>query len=89
MTDYQEVIERIRQVKEAHLAELMAKENVVGVGIGFRHRHKTRTEEVVLVVMVEQKVPLSQLAPEDIIPGQIEGVRVDVQESGRLTVQNR
>ena len=87
MSDYQEAIERIREVKAAHEDELMAKANVVGVGIGFRRRHKTRTDEVVLVVMVEKKVPRAQLNPEDIIPGQIEGVPVDVQESGRIEPQ--
>jgi hypothetical protein len=88
MSDYQEAIDHIRQVKEAHEAELMAKENVVGVGIGFRQQRQTRSEEVVLVVMVEKKVPRAELAPEDVIPGQIEGVSVDVQESGRLVPQD-
>lgn len=87
MSNYQAEIEHIQQVKEAHEAELMAKENVVGVGIGFRHQRQTRTDEVVLVVMVEKKVPRTQLAPEDIIPGLIDGVPVDVQESGRIVPQ--
>lgn len=87
MSDYQEAIERIRAVKAAHEAELLAKANVVGVGIGFRHRGKARTDDVVLVVMVEKKLPRAQLKPEDIIPGMIDGVRVDVQESGRITPQ--
>ncbi|MCA9920419.1 MAG: hypothetical protein KC445_20830 [Anaerolineales bacterium] len=87
MSNYQAEIEHIQQVKEAHEAELMAKENVVGVGIGFRHQRQTRTDEVVLVVMVEKKVPRAQLAPQDIIPGLIDGVPVDVQESGRIVPQ--
>ena len=87
MSDQQETIERIQQVKAAHEAELLAKANVVGVGIGFRQQKQTRTDDVVLVVMVEKKVPRSQLAPEDVIPGQIDGIPVDVQESGRITPQ--
>ena len=87
MSDQQEKIERIQAVKAAHEAELLAKANVVGVGIGFRQKNQARTDDVVLVVMVEKKVPRSQLAPEDIIPGQIDGVPVDVQESGRITPQ--
>lgn len=82
-------IQQIQAVKEAHEAELMAKKNVVGVGIGFRQQGKSHSDEVVLVVMVEKKVPKAQLAPEDIIPGRIEGVPVDVQESGRLEIQER
>lgn len=80
-------IQQILAVKEAHEAELMAKANVVGVGIGFRQQRQTRSDEVVLVVMVEKKLPRAQLAPEDIIPGVIEGVPVDVQESGRIAPQ--
>ncbi|MFZ1397435.1 MAG: hypothetical protein WAS33_11080 [Candidatus Promineifilaceae bacterium] len=80
-------IQQIQAVKEAHEAELLAKPNVVGVGIGFRQQRQTRTDEVVLVVLVEKKVPRAQLAPEDIIPGLIEGVPVDVQESGRIAPQ--
>lgn len=87
MSDYQEAIERIRVVKAAHESELMSKANVVGVGIGFRHRGKARTDEVVLVVMVEKKLPRAQLKPTDVIPGLIDGVRVDVQESGRIVPQ--
>lgn len=87
MSDQQEVLEHIEAVKAAHETELMAKANVVGVGIGFRQRQQTRTGDVVLVVLVEKKVPRTQLAPEDVIPGQIDGVPVDVQESGRIFPQ--
>jgi hypothetical protein len=87
MDEQQQLIQRIQVVKEAHEAELMAKANVVGVGIGFRQQKRSRTNDVVLVVMVEKKVARDQLAPEDIIPGLIEGVPVDVQESGRLVPQ--
>jgi hypothetical protein len=87
MKDYQEAIEHIRVVKAAHESELMAKANVVGVGIGFRHRGRVRTDDVVLVVLVEKKQPRAQLDPKDLIPRQIEGVAVDVQESGRIESQ--
>ena len=87
MSDPQEAIEHIQAVKAAHEAELMAKANVVGVGIGFRQRQQTRTGDVVLVVLVEKKVPRTQLAAQDIIPRQLEGVPVDVQESGRIFPQ--
>lgn len=87
MSDQKEKIKQIQAVKIAHEAELMAKANVVGVGIGFRQQRKTRTDEVVLIVMVEKKLPRAELNPEDIIPGQIDGIPVDVQESGRIEPQ--
>ncbi len=88
MSDHQKTIQRIQAVKVKHEAELMAKANVVGVGIGFRQQQQTRTDDVVLVVMVEKKLPRAQLNPTDIIPGQIDGVPVDVQEVGRIVPQD-
>jgi hypothetical protein len=37
-----------------------------------------------LIVMVEQKIPHVLLAPEDVIPAEIEGVPVDVREVGKI-----
>jgi hypothetical protein len=75
---------RAQAVKGAYQAMLMSKANVVGVGVGLRHRGGKRTGEVGLVVMVQRKVPRSLLAPEDILPSEIEGVPVDVKEVGEL-----
>jgi hypothetical protein len=79
-----EVYERVRAVKRAHERGLLRKANVVGVGVGLRQRGGVRTGEVVLVVMVRQKRPAEQLAAEDRIPAEIDGVPVDVQEVGRI-----
>jgi hypothetical protein len=35
-------------------------------------------------VLVEKKVPGEQLSPQEMIPAEIEGVPVDVQEVGKL-----
>jgi hypothetical protein len=85
-TDIQAAFERARAVKRARENELLSKANVVGVGLGMREKGGARQDEVVIVVMVQQKVPRSQLAPEDIVPATIDGVPVDVQEVGTLTV---
>jgi hypothetical protein len=52
-----------------------------------RQKDGKPTGEVALVVMVKKKVPPAQLAAEDVIPIQIEGARVDVQEVGELKAQ--
>ena len=83
-TDLQADYQRARVVKENYEAQLMAKSNVVGVGIGMRMRGGEPVGEVSVVVMVTHKLPRSQLAPEDIVPGKIEGVPVDVQEVGEF-----
>ncbi len=82
--DAQDTMARIQAVREIHASKLMSKANVVGVGTGLRHRAGRPTDEASLVVMVSKKLPPSKLSPEDMIPAQIEGVPVDVQEVGEL-----
>jgi hypothetical protein len=79
--------QRVSAVKRTYQAELMSKANVVGVGVGFGTINGQRTDDIALVVMVSRKLPRTQLAPEDILPREIEGVRVDVQEVGLITTQ--
>jgi hypothetical protein len=77
-------LEHLRAVKAAYEANLMRKANVVGVGIGLRQREGKPTGEPAIVVSVTHKVPPSQLAPDDVIPRELEGIPVDVQAVGRL-----
>jgi hypothetical protein len=79
-----EELERLRVVKATYEANLMRKANVVGVGIGLRQREGKPTGEPAIVVSVTHKVPPSQLAPDDVIPRELEGIPVDVQAVGRL-----
>ena len=79
-----EELERLRAVKATYEANLMRKANVVGVGIGLRQREGRLTGEPVIVVSVTHKVPSSQLAPDDVIPRELEGTPVDVQAVGKL-----
>ncbi len=76
--------ERALAVKRAYTEQLMSKANVVGVGVGFCQKGGERTGQVGLVVMVSQKLPRAQLSPADLIPREIEGVPVDVQEVGEI-----
>lgn len=86
-TNAQDATQRALAVKQAYARELMAKANVVGVGVGFCRRGGEQTGEIGLVVMVDRKLEASQLDPRDIIPREIEGVPVDVQEVGELRAQ--
>ena len=71
-------------VKERYEDELMGKANVQGVGIGLHMREGQPTGGLSLVVIVTHKVSETQLAPEALIPREIEGVSVDVQETGEF-----
>lgn len=47
-----------------------------------------RTKETVLVVMVRQKVPVDQLASVDVIPAEVGGIPVDVQQVGEIRMHD-
>jgi hypothetical protein len=82
-------IENAQSVKRKYQEALMGKANVVGVGIGFRQRGGKRTSEVVLVVMVDEKIAADALSEKDLVPVELDGVPVDVQEVGRIRAERR
>jgi hypothetical protein len=63
---------------------LLSYPNVVGVGVGLRQVNGLQTDKVALVVMVNKKIPVEELKQKDVLPSEIEGVPVDVQEVGSL-----
>jgi hypothetical protein len=65
-------------------SDLLAKPNVVGVGVGFKEEKGETQGDVALVVLVEQKKPLAALAPHEVIPPEVDGMRTDVYEVGQL-----
>ncbi|MEA3345415.1 MAG: hypothetical protein U9Q78_04110 [Chloroflexota bacterium] len=79
-----EELDRIREIKARYEADLLRKRNVVGVGVGRRRVKGQMTDQPCLVVMVEEKVPLKDLASPDRIPSEIEGICVDVQAVGQV-----
>jgi hypothetical protein len=80
-------VNRAQAVKAAHETGLLRKANVVGVGVGLRRRAGAQSREVAIVVLVRQKLPRSQLSAKDIVPSEIDGVPVDVQEVGDIRAQ--
>jgi hypothetical protein len=82
--DQSQAIEQVTKIKERYEKELMKLANVIGVGIGFKQKMGQPTDEVALVVNVSQKKPLADLSQPDIIPSELDGVSVDVQEVGKI-----
>ena len=72
----------VRRIQERYQNELMGKRNVVGVAMGYKN--PADHEDPAVVVLVEEKKPVSALNRTDIIPREIDGVRTDVIEVGRL-----
>jgi len=78
---------KIREVIEKHGKELLKYPNVIGFSNLPQPRirkGKVIQEEQVLRVYVTRKVSKEQLEPSEIIPPEIEGVKTDVVEIGRI-----
>lgn len=71
----------IESVKTQHENRLMKLPNVSGVGIGQRDGND------VIKVFVTHKVPESTLRGEEMIPRELDGHGVDVEEIGVVTAQ--
>ena len=75
-------MEQVRAIMQTHRDALLNLPNVVGLGIGLRQTGGEWTNSIALVVMVTQKLPLEALSAEQRIPAEIDGIPVDVQETG-------
>jgi hypothetical protein len=83
--DANEQLRRASEAQQKYTDMLLKYPNVVGVAVGYITRAGERTSDIGLIVMVDQKLPEAQLAPDEIIPHQLDGVQVDVQEMGTFT----
>lgn len=79
-----EQMERATEAQARYTDMLMRMENVTGVAVGLITKDNSYTDQIGLVVLVEKKVPSEQLAPQDRIPDELDGVPVDVQEVGKV-----
>ncbi|MCY3717979.1 MAG: hypothetical protein OXG07_00290 [Anaerolineaceae bacterium] len=73
---------RAIRIQEKYNEQLMALPNVVGTAVGLRKRQGQFTDQVALVVMVARKLPRASLATAELVPRELEGVPVDVLETG-------
>ena len=66
--------------------QLLRYPNVIGTGIGYRQRNGRPRDELCLVVMVSNKVPRQKLDADSILPRELDGVPIDVIETGAFVV---
>lgn len=83
----QDPTEKAQAVQAKYSDLLMSKPHVQGVGVGLATKDGQFTDQIAIVVMVDEKVPADQLAPEDLIPRELDGVPVDVQVMGAFWAQ--
>lgn len=84
--DDEKRIAEIAAVQDKYSPKLLAYPNVVGAGIGLRQRQGKATDELCLVVMVRRKLPPGQLPAGGVLPSELEGVGLDVLETGAFEV---
>lgn len=84
--DDEKRIAEIAAVQDKYSPKLLAYPNVVGVGIGLRQRQGKATDELCLVVMVKRKLSPEQLPAGGMLPSELEGVGLDVLETGAFNV---
>lgn len=77
-------MDHVEEKKEEVKHDLLAKENVVAVGVGEKKQGDAGTGEQSIVVFVEKKLPEGTLAPAALVPKEIDGVKTDVIEVGKL-----
>lgn len=75
---------KLSAVLAQHEAALMSYPNVIGVADGIRMRRGKPTGERCLVVFVNRKLPKSKLRKSEILPGEIDGIPIDVVEVGNV-----
>ncbi len=73
-----------QSVPRPHETRLFRKRNVVGVGLAKKVVGGRATDEPCVVVLVEKKLPKSELRPRDLVPETIESMKTDVVETGRI-----
>ena len=77
-------IAEIDAVRERNEEAILDLPNVVGLDVGYKVKDGKPTKELCLIVYVDKKVPENELSEKDRIPREIEGVKTDVVETGRL-----
>ena len=77
-------IEDVRKVKEKYEKELMGKSGVIGGGIGYQYVDGKKTDDLCIICYVKKKKSEEKLKKKDLIPEQIEGILIDVVESGEI-----
>ena len=78
------IFQQIYQAQSIMQYALLALPNVVGVAAGYKESGGVITDEPSLVVMVDEKRPVAALSESERVPREINGVRTDVYEAGRL-----
>ncbi len=76
--------ERISELRPGFEKKILRKANVVGMGIGFKESAGIKSDELALVVLVQDKLPITSLSAKDVVPKKVDGVNTDVIRVGKV-----
>lgn len=62
----------------------LKKQNVVATGIGYKTATGQKEPTLSIICSVEHKMPKAQLSSKDLVPPEIDGIKTDVVETGRI-----
>lgn len=83
MVEYEVYANIAKETRDEH-ADLMSKENVVGVAVGHKVKDDIETDEPCVTVFVSRRVKESDLASKDLVEREIRGYKTDVVEIGEI-----
>jgi hypothetical protein len=75
-------LDRLRKAHQWATEHLLGSGEVVGVGIGLKKKGGKTLSQVTVRVLVRRKLAADAVAPQALVPPQIEGVPTDVEEIG-------
>jgi hypothetical protein len=81
-------LDRIRAVKKAAAARLHAIPGVHSVGVGAKVVGGNKTDELAITVFVDRKKKPEELAEDELVPAEIDGVKTDVMQRPRTRPLN-
>ncbi len=84
MTTQTAFLTQARAIYQQVVAEFFQRRNVIGVGIGYKNSEGQATGDLSLIISVTEKLPLEQLAAQDLIPKVFHDLLTDVVETGRF-----
>ena len=76
--------EQIKKVKDKYTNKILSYRDVVGIGIGYKTINGKETAQLSIVISVKKKKPLKELKENEIIPGELDGIKTDVREVGEI-----
>ncbi len=80
-----DIMNRVRDVKQRYETDLMSIPGVISVGVGHRREPSRKDDEACILLSVLDLVRFRQQNREEDVPGEIEGVPVDVIEIGDVS----